>query len=62
MKNPKYKYRFGIILEAYCRGISSSQLSELLRQIEVVEKLSILAQEIKNNSDNISLVKVNTLK
>ena len=58
MKNPRYKYRFGLILEAYCRGISSSELKDLLKQVEVVEKLTILSTEIKNNPDNISLVKL----
>lgn len=29
----------------------------ILKQVEVVEKLSILAQEIKNNPDNIALIK-----
>ena len=56
MKNLKYEYRFGLILEAYCRGIGN-QLDELLKQIEVVEKLSVLSQEIKGHSDNISLIK-----
>lgn len=58
MKNPRYKYRFGLILEAYCRGISTLQLKALLKQVEAVEKLSSLAQEIKSNTDNLSLVKV----
>lgn len=58
MSNPRYKLRFGLILEAYCRGIGSLQLNDLLKQVEVVEKLSVLAQEIKGNADNISLVKV----
>ncbi len=56
MRNLKYKYRFGLILEAYCRGIGS-QLDILLRQIEVVEKLSVLSQGIKASSDNIALIK-----
>lgn len=56
MSNLKYRYRFGFILEAYCRGIGS-QIKDLLKQVEVVEKLSVLAQEIKNNPDNIALIK-----
>ncbi len=56
MRNLKYKYRFGLILEAYCRGIGS-QLDILLRQIEVVDKLSVLSQGIKATSDNIALIK-----
>ncbi len=58
MKNPRYKYRFGLILEAYCRGINTSELKDLLKQVEVVEKLTNLSKEIKNHPDNISLVKV----
>jgi phosphatidylinositol-4,5-bisphosphate 3-kinase len=56
MTNLKYRYRFGLVLEAYTRGIGN-QIKELLKQIEVVEKLSVLAQEIKRNQDNISLIK-----
>jgi hypothetical protein len=67
MKNPRYKYRFGLILETYCRGIATYQLKELLRQIEVVEKLTNLAQHVKSNCDSsLSLLKssflVETLK
>lgn len=58
MKNPRFKYRFGLILETYFRGIGRYQMKELLKQIEVVEKLSILAQQIKLNPDNLSLIKV----
>ena len=58
MKNPRYKYRFGLLLEAYCRGISCHMLKDLLKQVEVVDKLSMLAQEIKSNTDNLSLVQV----
>lgn len=61
MKNVKYKYRFGLILEAYCRGIGT-QLDYLLKQIDVVNKLSVLSQSIKSNSDNISLIKSSYLK
>ena len=61
MKNPKYKHRFGLILEAYCRGIGN-QLSFLLKQVEVVEKLSMLAQEIKSSSDSVSLIKSTFLR
>lgn len=56
MKDLRYKYRFGLILEAYCRGIGA-QLVELIKQIEVVDKLSVLSQEIKSSSDNIALIK-----
>lgn len=62
MKNPRYKYRFGLLLEAYCRGICRLQLRDLLKQIRVVDKLSNLAQEIKSNPDNLTLVKTSYLK
>ena len=54
MKNPRYKLRFGLILEAYCRAIGALQLKDLLKQVEVVDKLSFLAKEIKSNCENIS--------
>jgi phosphatidylinositol-4,5-bisphosphate 3-kinase len=57
-KNSRYSKRFGVLLEAYCRGLSKSQLNLLLKQVECVEKLSLLCQEIKSNPDYISLVKV----
>ena len=56
MKNLKFKHRFGLVLEAYCRGIGA-QLNDLLKQIDVVDKLSVLSQQIKSDSDNIQLVK-----
>jgi phosphatidylinositol-4,5-bisphosphate 3-kinase len=59
MKNPRYKYRFGLLLEAYCRGISRNMLKDLLKQVDVIDKLSMLAVEIKSNADNLSLVQVN---
>jgi hypothetical protein len=62
MKNVRYKYRFGLLLEAYCRGINFTQLKNILKQVDVVEKLSSLAQEIKNNPDSISLVKSSFLQ
>ena len=60
INNLKYKFKFGVILEAYCRGIGI-HLKDLIKQVEVVEKLSVLAQEIKSNSDSIALVKVEVL-
>ena len=59
MKNPKYKFTFGLIIEAYCRGLGST-LKILLQQNEAVERLSHLAQKIKSDSDNINLIKVIT--
>jgi phosphatidylinositol-4,5-bisphosphate 3-kinase catalytic subunit alpha/beta/delta len=63
MKNPRYKLRFGLILEAYCRGLGSLQLKSLLKQVEMVEKLSLLCQDIKNTNENIKdLVKSSFLQ
>jgi phosphatidylinositol-4,5-bisphosphate 3-kinase len=61
ISNLKYRYRFGIILEVYSRGIGN-QIKDLLKQVEIVDKLSVLAQEIKKNHDNIALVKSEFLK
>ena len=56
MKNPRYKYLFGILIEAYSRGIGAS-LSILFKQNEVVEKLSALAQMVKSDPDNLTLIR-----
>ena len=61
ISNLKYRYRFGLILEVYSRGIGN-QIKDLLKQVEIVDKLSVLAQEIKKNHDNIALVKSDFLK
>jgi phosphatidylinositol-4,5-bisphosphate 3-kinase len=57
MKNEKYKYRFGLILETYCRGIGGL-IKDLIKQIDVVEKLSILAETCKENRDDLTILKV----
>ena len=60
IKNEKYKYRFGLILETYCRGISGL-IKNLSKQVELVEKLSTLAENVKENRDDLSILKVNDL-
>ncbi|XP_030063346.1 phosphatidylinositol 4,5-bisphosphate 3-kinase catalytic subunit gamma isoform [Microcaecilia unicolor] len=45
--SPYYQDRFAVILEAYLRGCERSTLEEFLKQVEVVEKLSRVATEIK---------------
>lgn len=57
MKNERFKYRFGLVLESYCRGISGL-IKDLLKQIEVVEKLTILTETIKENRDDLTLLTV----
>lgn len=44
-------------MEAYCRSLNKTQLTELTRQIEVVEKLGSLAHDIKSNPNNLALIK-----
>ena len=57
MANEKHKLRFGLILETYCRGIGGL-MRDLLKQIDVVEKLSILAETVKENREDLSILKV----
>lgn len=61
INNLKYRYRFGLVLEAYTRAIGN-QIKDLLKQVDIVDKLSVLAQEIKSNPDNIALIKSDFLK
>lgn len=56
IKSTKHKFRFGLMLEAFCAGIGP-QLKDLIKQVELVEKLSVLAQTIKNTPNNITLIK-----
>ena len=57
MKNSRYKYKFGIILEAYCRGIGV-QLKSLVKQIEVIESLSSISGYLKKNKEDLTLITV----
>ena len=50
MKNVCYKYKFGIILEAYCRGIGD-QLQSLVKQIDVIDNLSAISNFVKQNKE-----------
>ncbi|RNA11603.1 phosphatidylinositol 4-5-bisphosphate 3-kinase catalytic subunit alpha isoform, partial [Brachionus plicatilis] len=54
---PKYKFKFGLLLEAFCRSLNKAQLKSVIKQIEVVEKLSNLAHEIKSNPSNLTLIR-----
>ena len=57
MKNLRYKFRFGLILEAFCRGIGG-QLNNILHQIEAIESLSTICLTYKDIKDNLGLIKV----
>lgn len=48
LRSPKHKFKFGVLIEAYCRGLGGN-LELLLRQVDAIEKLSYLTQSIKSN-------------
>lgn len=48
--------RFGLLIEAYCRGCGH-YLKSLLRQVEAIEKLSLLATSLKERKDDAQKVK-----
>lgn len=48
LKTQKHKYKFSILIEAYCRGLGGN-LEFLLKQVDAIEKLSFLTQSIKNS-------------
>jgi len=50
MNNPSISLRFGILLEAYCRGIGG-HLKGLLRQVEALDKLTKLTDVLKVKRD-----------
>lgn len=60
MKNPNHKHRFGILLEAYCRGIGPN-FKDLFKQVEAVEKLAGLSISIKSTTDNLNLIRVSLI-
>ena len=51
MNNPSISQRFGILLEAYCRGIGG-HLKSLIRQVEALEKLTKLTDALKVKRDD----------
>jgi phosphatidylinositol-4,5-bisphosphate 3-kinase len=55
MKNPRYKYKFGLLLEAYCRAIGV-QLKSFVKQTEVIDNLSTISTFVKKNKENLSLI------
>lgn len=56
MNNPSISLRFGILLEAYCRGIGG-HLKGLLRQVEALDKLTKLTDVLKVKRDEPLKVK-----
>lgn len=59
MNNPSISLRFGILLEAYCRGIGG-HLKDLNRQVEALEKLTKLTDALKVKRDEPLKVKYYT--
>ncbi len=52
MKNLRHKSRFGLILEAYCRGIGSF-LKVLSKQIEAIDVLSEISISYKSSKESL---------
>lgn len=50
MQVPSVSVRFGLILEAYCRG-SWSHITDLCQQLECLEKLKTSSEIVKQNRD-----------
>ena len=50
ISSPNLMVRFGLILEAYCRG-QGSYLKHLKRQVEALDKLIKLTDQIKSSND-----------
>ena len=50
MNDPSISLRFGILLEAYCRGIGG-HLKDLSRQVESLDKLTKLTDSLKERRD-----------
>ena len=61
MKNQKLKFRFGLILETYCHAIGTL-FRVILKQVNAVDKLSVLAEIIKDKSEDLSILKVSLRK
>ena len=51
MKNLRHKTRFGIMLEAYCRGVGSN-IKILTKQIEAISLLTALSIAYKSNREH----------
>lgn len=51
MHDPAVATRFGLMLEAYCRGVGS-HLKSIIRQVEALEKLTKLTDILKERKDD----------
>ena len=47
------RIRFGLILEAFCRGLGPSQLKRVVKQVEAIEKLTKLTDALKEEKDAV---------
>lgn len=47
MNDPSYDIRFGLVLEAYCRGIGEDLLNETIKQVDALDKLTKLTENFK---------------
>lgn len=47
MTDLSYDIRFGLVLEAYCRGIGEDLLNETIRQVDALDKLTKIAENFK---------------
>ncbi|XP_074594657.1 phosphatidylinositol 4,5-bisphosphate 3-kinase catalytic subunit alpha isoform-like [Brevipalpus obovatus] len=52
MHEPFVRVRFSLLLEAYCRGICPNLLRSTLKQVEALDKLTILAETLKEKKDD----------
>lgn len=51
MKNLRHKVKYGLLLEAYCRGIGHN-LKTILKQLDSIDILSSISITFKNSRDN----------
>lgn len=56
MHDPAVATRFGLMLEAYCRGVGS-HLKSIVRQVEALEKLTKLTDILKERKDDTQKVR-----
>lgn len=52
---PSFAVQFGLLLEAYCRGVGA-HLKNLNRQVEALEKLTMLTDSLKERKDDTQRV------
>ncbi|XP_015785268.1 phosphatidylinositol 4,5-bisphosphate 3-kinase catalytic subunit alpha isoform [Tetranychus urticae] len=52
MHDPSVQLRFSILLEAFCRGLCTNSLQSTLKQVEALEKLTILTEGLKLKKDD----------